>query len=455
MSAPGVFIKTFGCQMNEYDSEKVFALLEETHQPVSSPEEAEVIFVNTCSVREKAASKLFSLLGTFRELKQTRPNLVIGVGGCVAQQEGREILRRSDLVDFVVGTHNISLVPSLIGAAKSGLPKQVAVDYRDEWEDLPAVFQSRSIQAKNEAASSSAFYSSVRAMVAIQRGCNKRCSFCVVPTTRGPEVSRSEEEILREISLKVKLGAREVMLLGQTVNSWGRDLHPRRKFEELIRAIADIPDLQRIRFTSPHPADVRPTFIKLFQEIPALCPHIHLPLQSGSDRILRLMNRNYRKKRYLEIVDALRQEVADIALSTDIIVGFPTETDAEFQETLEVVKQVAYNFSFSFMYSERPNTTAQQMGGDIPLGVKKQRLQELQALQDKLSLRHNQRLLDKDIAVLIETIARDDAKTGRGRSLYHHPVEVTAGEDLKVGQIVQCTVKRAGAHGLGAELSNA
>lgn len=427
----GVFIKTYGCQMNEYDSEKMFQLLSDRYRPVQQLEQAAVVLVNTCSVREKAAGKLYSLLGRLRKVKQARPELVIGVAGCLAQQEGVAILKRSGVVDFVVGTHNISLIPSLVKAAQSGIRNQVAVDYRDEWEELPAQLDALpGIVEAQPGPSFGAFYSPVRAMVAIQRGCNKRCSFCVVPTTRGPEVSRNAEEVLREIRLKVRLGAREVMLLGQTVNSYGRDLSPRWRFDQLVKEVAAIDGLERIRFISPHPAEVRPEFIELYREVDKLCPNIHLPLQSGSDRILKLMNRNYRTARYLEIVEQLRAVRPDISITSDFIVGFPTESDADFRETLELVRRVHYVSSYSFKYSRRPNTSAMthyDSAAEVPDSVADGRLRELQLLQQEISMEINAKSVGQLVQVLVEGRSNNISSLMRGRSPHNVPVEIVPG----------------------------
>lgn len=439
---PGVFVKTFGCQMNEYDSEKMLAVLEHSHRPVSRCEDAELVLVNTCSVREKGEQKLFSLLGSLRELKREKPGLVIGVGGCVAQQEGDAILRRNSSVDFVVGTHNLSLIPSLVSAVEQGLGPQVAVDYRAEWETLPDAFLGVSGDAEPA-------FGGVRALVAIQRGCNKRCSFCVVPGTRGPEVSRAPEEILREIRLKVRLGAREVLLLGQTVNSYGRDLSPRYPFERLIREVAAIDGVQRIRFISPHPAEFRPEFVQLLADVPTLVPHLHLPLQSGSDRLLQLMNRNYRMRRYNEIVEMLRSARSDIALTTDLIVGFPTETEEDFESTLEAVRRIRFLSAYTFMYSKRPNTEAARRfaeADEVPAAISHRRLMELQSVQEEISKALNSALLGKRVEVLLESVSPN--VSGRGRTPHNTPIEVR-GEGLKIGALVEAVVDRVTPFGLG------
>jgi tRNA-2-methylthio-N6-dimethylallyladenosine synthase len=445
-----LFIKTFGCQMNEYDSEKFEALLSSSHRRVDGVEDADLIIVNTCSVREKGEHKLFSLLGTLHQLKRSRPGIVVGVGGCVAQQEGKNILRRSPAVDFVVGTHNLSLVPSLVDAATRGAEPQVAIDYRDEWESLPEEFDAIE---RSEAASGPFPHMTppIRALVAIQRGCSKNCSYCVVPTTRGKEVSRSPEEIEREVRLKIKLGAKEVLLLGQTVNSYGRDLSERFPFHRLIRRLAEIDGLKRIRFISPHPQEVRSEFLDLYSDVPQLCPHIHLPLQSGSDRILKLMNRNYRIDRYLKIVDSLRERCPNLAVTTDIIVGFPTETDNDFEQTLEVMRRVRFDSSYSFKYSRRPNTTAQadfSPEQHVSEDVVDRRLQAQQRLQDQLSMEQNTARIGKDFEVLVEGASTNISSCLRGRIPQNTWLEIEAAHEIKVGDLVQVRVDHASAWGL-------
>jgi len=459
--------------MNEYDSEKIFALLSEDHRPVSSAEEADLVFVNTCSVREKGEHKLFSLLGRLRDLKKSKPDLIIGVGGCVAQQEGQNIIKRAPSVDFVVGTHNLSLVPALVKSAMGGVSGQVAVDYRDEWEELPEELDSYSPVSEDKASGGldsafGVFYSPVRAMVAIQRGCNKNCSFCVVPTTRGSEVSRSYSEIEREIRYKVAIGAREVMLLGQTVNSWGRDLPERSNFEELVKRISEIDGLERIRFTSPHPAEVRPGFIELYATNEKLCPSIHMPLQSGSNPILKDMNRNYKVERYLEIIDSLKEVRPDIAISTDVIVGFPGESEEDFERTMQVVERVRYQLIYSFIYSRRPNTVAiEQFPEDAgpSRGQAGERLTRLQGRAAEISTELNEERIGALSELLVEKI---DTNTGgdsvlRGRSPENVSVEVklagsspasvvNSGQKLEVGKLCQFMVNSASPHGLFGEL---
>ncbi|MFN8389263.1 MAG: tRNA (N6-isopentenyl adenosine(37)-C2)-methylthiotransferase MiaB [Bdellovibrionota bacterium] len=446
-SAPAgrLYVKTFGCQMNEYDTEKVRTLLATGYREVSTPEDADVVFVNTCSVREKGEHKLFSLLGRLRELKEQKPELVVGVGGCVAQQEGRGILKRNPAVDFVVGTHNLSLVPALVQSAYDGRGPQVAVDYREDWETLP------------EAHEDAPGFGRVRGLIAIQRGCNKRCAFCVVPTTRGPEVSRDPQEIIREAKLKARLGARELLLLGQTVNSYGRDLTPRYPFERLIRELAAIDGIARIRFISPHPAEVRQEFLELYGDVPQLVPHIHLPLQSGSDRILKLMNRNYRMRRFFEIVDTVRARSPEIALTTDVIVGFPTETESDFAQTLEALERVGFTSAYSFQYSRRPNTEAEKFpaADEVPEQEARERLLRLQALQEEISRGILSRFLGCAVEVLVEEPPPRLSSKICGRIPQNTPIELRTSADLpdpKPGELVWAEVDRVTPNGLGGVL---
>jgi len=460
---PGIHIKTFGCQMNEYDSQKMYSMFSATHQLVDSANDAEIVIVNTCSIREKAEKKLYDTLGRLREIKKVRPELIVGVGGCVAQQDGKDIIKECKSVDFVVGTHNLSLIPALVESVKNGRGPQVAVDYREEWEELPEEFDflppALSPQEEN-GYSKLTGTPAVRALVAIQRGCSKNCAFCVVPNTRGKEVSRNPQEILREIQAKVRQGAKEVLLLGQTVNSYGRDLTPRHSFEQLIRDIAKIEGLLRIRFISPHPQEVRAGFIELYGEVPQLCPQIHLPLQSGSDRILKLMNRNYRRARYLDIVQKLRDRLPQISISSDFIVGFPTETEEDFQQTLEMMETVRYGASFSFIYSPRPNTVAGDLYSSeqlIPADIAKERLQRLMEAQDRIAIEINSAKLGAVVEVLVERSAKGISSAVKGRIGENTQVEVHGevnGSTPKIGELVKARVIHAGSWGLRAELES-
>jgi tRNA-2-methylthio-N6-dimethylallyladenosine synthase len=424
-----VFIRTFGCQMNEYDSAKLYRILEDQYQSVDAADKADLVIVNTCSVRDKPEQKLYSYLGQMKELKEQNPNMLIGVGGCVAQQEGHRIVKRSKTVDFVFGTHNLSLVPSLINKRENGSEPQVAVDYRDEWEELPL-----GLSDGNR----------ISVFVSISRGCNKNCSYCIVPTTRGREVSRDPGEIEREARIAVHRGAREVVLLGQTVNSYGLDLVPRLKFSDLLNRLSQIVGLERIRFVSPHPQEVRADFIDLVTSNPKICRHIHMPLQSGSNSILKAMNRNYRRERYLEIIEQLKARVPDMSITTDIIVGFPGETEQDFAETLEIVDLVQFDSTYSFMFSPRPGTEAALLEDSVPDEEKLRRLQYLQARQDSIT---NQRLaawIGKQGEILIDRASQLDENRLQGRLSQNILVNLEeTDENLKLGMIVPVEITAA------------
>lgn len=397
---PGVYIKTFGCQMNEYDTEKLKKILESGYKPVDAAEDAELILINTCSVRDKPEQKLYSMLGEMQDLKRKNPKVMIGVGGCVAQQEGENIVKRSKTVDLVFGTHNLSLVPSMLELRKNGAPPQVSIDYRDEWEELPAGFPETE---------------RVSVFVSISRGCNKNCTYCIVPTTRGKEVSRHPNEIIREARIAAHRGAKEIVLLGQTVNSYGLDLKPKMKFSELIRRVSEIEAIQRIRFTSPHPQEVRQDFIDLVCENPKIARHIHMPLQSGNDRVLKLMNRNYRREKYLKIIEAIKSRVPDMAITTDIIVGFPGETEEEFLDTISVMEAVEFENSYSFVFSPRPGTAAEGMEDLVPYEEKLRRLQYLQAKQEELTAKKLASWVGKKTTILIDGPSSHNPNIMQGR----------------------------------------
>jgi tRNA-2-methylthio-N6-dimethylallyladenosine synthase len=443
----GLFIKTFGCQMNEYDSQKIAKILEDDYSLVDDPAKAKLVIINTCSVRDKPEQKLYSILGQVREIRKDNPDIQVGVGGCVAQQEGAEILKYGRGVDFVFGTHNLSLVPSLIAKrALLGKP-QVAIDYRDEWEELPLGLGGAG---------------RVSSYVSISRGCNKNCSYCIVPTTRGKEVSRAKDEILREVKIAVKRGAKELVLLGQTVNSYGLDLKPKLSFVSLMEEVSAIDGVERIRFTSPHPQEIRKDFIDLVTKNSKVCRHVHMPLQSGSDRILKLMNRNYRRKRYLDIIAALKAEVPDIGITTDIIVGFPTETIADFEETLAIMREVRFQNSYSFMFSRRPGTIAADMTDDVSPTDKLSRLHELQRLQSELCDESLAGWVGSEVEVLIEgTTARLEDTSGQqskrlqGRSSQNIMVHFAPEHSwLESGDIIPVKIVSKSRHTLRGEPIN-
>ncbi len=432
-----VYIRTFGCQMNEYDSLKLARILEPSHVQVDNPLNADLVLLNTCSVRDKPEQKLYSILGQVREIKEINPDLMIGVGGCVAQQEGESIIKKGRDVDFVFGTHNLSLVPSLIERRQETNQPQVAVNYRDEWEDLPLGFtdEPRTV-----------------AFVSISRGCNKNCTYCIVPRTRGSEVSRAKEEILREIKLLAHRGAKEVVLLGQTVNSYGLDFTPRSSFVDLLKEVASLEQIERIRFTSPHPQEIRDDFIDLVCGEPKICRHVHMPLQSGSDKILKAMNRNYRQSRYLKIIESLKARVPDMAVTTDIIVGFPGETEEDFEATLEVMRKVRFDASYSFAFSPRPGTEAATLVDDVSQEEKLRRLYKLQELQSQLTTERLAEWVGKEVEILIDGVSAADNSCFRGRSSQNIVVNLSRPlPSAKIGDIVRVGITASARNTLRAE----
>ncbi len=370
----GLYIKTFGCQMNEYDSDKMAALLKQTHdlERVDAPEHARVLLMNTCSVREKAQEKLFSELGRWRPLKEADPSIVIGVGGCVASQEGDAIWSRAPFVDVVFGPQTLHRLPALISEANRGAGPVIDVSFPEieKFDNLPA----------SDVAGPSAF-------VSIMEGCSKYCSFCVVPYTRGEEFSRPFDDVITEVYELAGRGVREIVLLGQNVNAYRGATHDGRVVDlaALIRLVAAIDGVDRIRFTTSHPVEFSDRLIAAYAEVPELVSHLHLPVQSGSDRVLAMMKRGYMVAEYKAIVRKLRRVRPDIALSSDFIVGFPGETQADFDATMALVDEVGFDQSFSFVYSARPGTPAAALPDDVTLMEKKHRLAILQRRINELA----------------------------------------------------------------------
>src|SRR5215470_6586490 len=349
---------TYGCQMNEYDSERVAGLLREERWELTPDEsEADLILVNTCAIREKAEDKVFSKLGELRLLKAQKPELVIGVMGCMAQLHQKAILRRAPSVDLVFGSPAIARVAELVDRVRRERRPVL------ETGEGPLV----KITTRPPAAGR------LKEFVTVMEGCEKHCTFCVVPRTRGRERSHPPEVIVAEVRRLVAEGCREVTLLGQTVNAYGRDLTPRTDLGELFERVAEVEDIARIRFTTSNPYNLTPKLIRAMRDVPKVCEYFHLPLQSGSDRILERMNRGYTRAQYLDLIDQLRDAEPDMAFSTDIIVGFPGETEADFEETLRVVEQVGYDNAFVFRYSRRPGTPAADMSEQVPEPVKAER----------------------------------------------------------------------------------
>lgn len=434
-----VFIKTFGCQMNEYDSERMLALVGEEYKPCETPEEADLILVNTCSVRAKAEAKVYSFVGRFKHLKKKKSDLVIGVTGCVAQQEGERILKRLPHVDLVLGPQNIYRLPEALEKILQGQGPVVLTEMRKDFK--PPLVLARPDGSRP-----------VKAQVTIMQGCDNFCSYCVVPYVRGREVSRPPEDILREIECLVSQGVREVTLLGQNVNSYGKKERGYPTFAELIRLIAEIPDLWRIRFTTSHPKDLGEDLMRAFSEVEKLCEHLHLPVQSGSSRILKLMNRGYTREEYLEKVKKLREICPEIAFTTDIIVGFPGETEEDFKATLSLLEEVQFDEIFSFKYSDRPYARAREFSDKVPEEVKAERLTRVHELQARITEEINRSYIGQKVEVLVEgpSETRPELFTGRTRS--NHVVNFSAPEGLDLkGALVYVLIKGTGKHSLRGE----
>ncbi|HEX4858589.1 MAG TPA: tRNA (N6-isopentenyl adenosine(37)-C2)-methylthiotransferase MiaB [Usitatibacteraceae bacterium] len=400
-----VFIKTFGCQMNEYDSDKMADVLHafEGYEKTARAEDADLILYNSCSVREKASEKLFSDLGRMRELKQARPGLLIGVGGCVASQEGEAIVQRAPHVDVVFGPQTLHRLPELIrGKRRSGIP-QVDISF-PEIEKFDALPPPR--------------IEGATAFVSIMEGCSKYCSFCVVPFTRGEEISRPLSDVLNEIRALAARGVREVTLLGQNVNAYAGELDDGEPadFALLLSAVHAIEGIERIRYTTSHPLEFTQRLIDAYAKLPKLVSQLHLPVQSGSDRILAAMKRNYTVMEYKSIIRRLRAVRPRISLTSDFIVGFPGETEDDFQRTLKLVEEVGFDGSFSFVYSRRPGTPAASLHDDTPQTVKLERLQRLQKLLDGQLHAHSRAMIGTTQRVLVEGGSRKDAAELSGRT---------------------------------------
>lgn len=437
-------LRAFGCQMNQHDAEKIANLLyHEGYRPTARVEEADLILVHTCSVRDKAEQKLYSELGGYLGLKRSRPDVVIGVGGCVAQQEGGALLERFAHLDFVFGSQNLRQVPTLVRDARSR--KRVArVDFP---EDPQQRFELPERHPEYSPATPG------RAFVTVMEGCDLHCTFCVVPRTRGREVSRSSGEILDEVRSLADRGVVEVTLLGQTVNAYGRP-RPGRvggelPFPELLSRVAEVPGIERIRFTSPHPIFVSPELVACYRDLEALSPHIHLPVQSGSSRVLGTMKRRHDRERYLEITAALRGARPDLAITTDLIVGFPEETREDFDQTLSLVESVGFTDSFSFKYSPRPGTPAVRRGME-PVDAREAqgRLLELQALQSALTLDAHRARIGERVRVLVEGPSRRGEGQLTGRCPYNRIVNFASEGKVEAGRFASVRITAAGPHSL-------
>ena len=439
-----VYVKTFGCQMNEYDSDKMVDVLNHHDGMIKTdhPEDADVILLNTCSVREKAQEKVFSDLGRLRELKAQKPNLLIGVGGCVASQEGKHIVNRAPYVDFVFGPQTLHRLPELIEARhQTGLP-QVDISFPEieKFDNLPP--------AKVEGGA---------AYVSIMEGCSKYCSYCVVPYTRGEEVSRPFEDVLTEVAGLAQQGVQEIHLLGQNVNAYRGKISDSEEiadFAMLLEYVSDIPGVERIRFTTSHPKEFTQRLIDAYAKLPKLVNHLHLPVQHGSDRVLTNMKRGYTVLEYKSVIKKIKAIRPDIVISSDFIVGFPGETDEDFDQLMKLVKEIKFDNSYCFIYSERPGTPAANLKDDTPAQVKNERLKTLVAQIDQHVLEINRSMVGKTERVMMESMARDgihlQGRTENGRVVL---IEVNNDHAKRlIGKLESVKFTEAMAHSLRGEL---
>ena len=439
MTARKVYIRTFGCQMNEYDSAKMVDVLAASDGSVTTdtPEDADVILFNTCSVREKAQEKVFSDLGRVKQLKRKKPDLVIGVGGCVASQEGAAIIERAPYVDIVFGPQTLHRLPELIRARRQSGRPQVDISFPEieKFDHLPP--------PRVEGPT---------AFVSIMEGCSKYCSFCVVPYTRGEEISRRFDDVLTEIADLADHGVKEVTLLGQNVNAYRGCMEDGEvaDFALLIEYVADVPGIERIRFTTSHPKEFTQRLIDVYARVPKLAGHVHLPVQAGSDRVLSAMKRGYTTLEYKSIVRRLRQVRPQIALSSDFIVGFPGETADDFERTMALIDEVAFDASFSFVYSRRPGTPAADLPDDTPHDVKLARLAQLQAAINRNAAAVSASMVGSVQRVLVEGPSKRDASDLMGRTDNNRIVNFAAGP-AAVGQMLRVRITQSLPHSLRGE----
>jgi tRNA-2-methylthio-N6-dimethylallyladenosine synthase len=434
------FIETYGCQMNVHDSERMAGLLESAgYEPADSDVDADLIVINTCSVRERAEEKLYTRLGELRTLDD-RHRPIVAVTGCVAQQEGETILKRSSRVDVVLGTQQIKRLPMLVEQASAARDVHQPLVEISPYDDVS--FPLGLVRRHDR----------VKAYVTIIEGCNEYCSFCVVPYTRGHERMRPRREILEEVRSAAASGHSEIHLLGQIVNHYHAPDDPVCDFAGLLESVHEIPGVQRIRFASPHPRHVTPRMIEAMRTLPKLCRHLHLPVQSGSTRVLRAMRRRHSREEYVALIERLRTAIPEIALSTDMIVGFPGETEEDFEQTMSLVRQVRYHSMFSFKYSPRPNTLATlRRSGDVSEAVKTDRIVALQALQRGIQMELHAAAVGREANVLVDSTSRRRGWEVSGRTSGNTVVNFPGSADL-VGSLVHVRITRSGPNSLAGEL---
>ncbi len=437
-----LYIKTWGCQMNEYDSSRMADLLARTHalEVTDDPEQADVLLLNTCSIREKAQEKVFSQLGQWRTLKDKKPGLVIGVGGCVASQEGEAIRKRAPYVDLVFGPQTLHRLPEMINQRVKEKRPVIDVSFPEieKFDRLP--------EPRAEGPT---------AYVSVMEGCSKYCTFCVVPYTRGEEVSRPVDDVLAEVVQLAEQGVREVNLLGQNVNAYRGRTHDGREADlaELITLVAAVDGIDRIRFTTSHPVEFSDSLIDVYAEVPELVSHLHLPIQSGSDRILALMKRGHTVLEYKSKIRRLRKIRPDLSLSSDFIVGFPGETDADFEATMNLIQEMNYDVSFSFIYSPRPGTPAAEMPDDVPMEVKKERLAILQNRLNQQAMAISRRMVGTTQRILVEGPSKKDPMQLRGRTENNRIVNFTGSPEL-IGEFVDVVITEALPHSMRGRLAS-
>ena len=443
-------VRTFGCQMNVHDSERLSGLLEDAgYQPVVAGDTPDLIVFNTCAVRENADMRLYGTLGSLRSVKERHPGMQIAVGGCLAQKDKDAVVKKAPWVDVVFGTHNIGSLPALLKRASHN--HQAEVEIVDALEQFPSV-----LPAKRESA--------YAGWVSVSVGCNNTCTFCIVPSLRGKEIDRRPGDILAEVQALVDQGVVEVTLLGQNVNAYGVNFadpdlpRDRSAFSRLLRACGEITGLERVRFTSPHPAEFTSDVIDAMAETPTVCPQLHMPLQSGSDKVLKEMRRSYRTKKFLAILDEVRQKIPHAAITTDIIVGFPGETEEDFQATLDVVEKARFTSAFTFQYSPRPGTPAAEYEQQVPKEVVQERYERLIALQERVCLEENQKLVNTEVELLVKADGgkkntKTQRMTGRardGRLVHFHPAG-SIDRSIRPGDVITTTVTEAKPHFLIAD----
>lgn len=434
------YIATFGCQMNEHDSEQMAGILSNmAYETTEDLADADLVLVNTCCIRQKAEEKAYSFLGRLRRFKKKNPDLMVVVAGCLAQQEGSRLFKKSPGLNLVIGPQGIHRLPELLRETEKNV-RRITYTELTTSQELPG--HVHSLNGKG----------AVTAYVSIMTGCNNFCSYCIVPYVRGREFSRQSGEILKEIRGLVEQGVRGITLLGQNVNSYGLHGDGECGFADLVRKIGEVDGLDRLRFTTSHPKDISDDLIACFGGIKSLCEHIHLPIQSGSDRILKRMNRKYTRDNYLEKVAKLRGVCPDISITTDLIAGFPGETEADFEDTLDIMRQVRFAGAFAFKYSDRPPAKAVTFSDKLPEPVKQERLSRLLALQKEITYNRNKSMVGKRVEVLVEGCSKNSAREWTGRARTNEVVNFSGDGDLP-GKVVTVTIEKACLHSLKGSLA--